>query len=95
MTDYPDPTDAAERVDPGDADGTGVRNDMLMESAIDARLYAHLMREVYVHADSIIDDGGFPSDVLGDVGDIHRTASELAAWFESFADELERRRENA
>lgn len=87
--------DTVDRLDPGPEDGEGVQRDALMEARIEAEHHLHLMREIVVATDYVIDDPEVvPEEAFGVIEEMHLSARTLVQMYSELLAALrERERE--
>lgn len=75
-------------------DGRGVTHDTLLDAAAEANAAANDLRSMYVDLDGICDNlGVYPDSVQADLRSLQSTVHDEMEWMETFAQELEDRRE--
>lgn len=84
-----DPHEWAERIDPGEEDGIGVRRDTLVEARIEAENVAHQLRSAAVAIDAAADTQGLVPDEMGsDLAYMYSDLGDMAQWFERLSAKL-------
>lgn len=85
-----DPVEWADRLDPGDEHGTGVRRDTLMEARMDVQHAVVRLEDMYVDLDGIADDLGlYPDDVHRGLRKHQSETAKMLVWMRELVEALQ------